>query len=45
MMKSGLKKIIMKFLHGQAIFFQFILLHRNEDFCNEMANPVIKKKL
>ena len=27
MMKSGLEKIVLKFLHAQAI-----LLHRNEDF-------------
>ena len=33
MMKSGLEKIFLKFLYAQAIFFQFILLHRNEEFC------------
>jgi len=29
MVKSGLEKIFLKFLHAQAIFFQIILLHRS----------------
>ena len=32
MVKSGLEKMFLKFLHAEAIFLQFILLHRNEAF-------------
>ena len=33
MVKSGLEKKNLKFLNAEAIFFKFILLHKNEDFC------------
>ena len=32
MVKSGLEKIFLKFLHAQAIFYQMNLSHRKEDF-------------
>ena len=32
MVKSGLEKIFLKFLHAQAIFFEINLHHRNEEF-------------
>ena len=32
MMKSGLEKIIWKFLHAQAIFYQMNLPRRKEEF-------------
>ena len=34
MVKSGLEKIFLKFIHDEAIFFQFILLHRKEENLN-----------
>ena len=36
MVKSGLVKIFLKFLHAQAIFFQIILLHRKEAFSKKL---------
>ena len=36
MVKSGVEKIFLKFLHAQAIFKHFFLLHRNEDFCTKL---------
>ena len=35
MAKSGLEKIFLKFLHAEANFFYFILLHRKEEFCGK----------
>ena len=38
MMKSGLEKIVLKFLHAEAIFFQFLLLtsfEENPKFSNK----------
>jgi hypothetical protein len=32
MMKSGLEKIILKFLHAQAIFYSINLPHRKDEF-------------
>jgi len=42
MMKSGLEKIILKFLHAQSLFWKSFLLHRKEDFWHQIANSVIK---
>ena len=36
MVKSGLEKSILKFLHAQGLFFKFILLHINEDFFTKL---------
>ena len=32
MVKSGLQKIFLKFLHSQAIFYEMNLTHRKEEF-------------
>ena len=36
MMKSGLEKIILKFLHVQAIFYWKDLPHRKEEFWSKV---------
>ena len=32
MLKSGLGRVFLNFLHAESIFFQFVLLHRKEEF-------------
>ena len=36
MVKSGLEKIFLKFIHAGAIFLSLFLLHRNETFFTKL---------
>ena len=42
MMKSGLEKIILKFLHAQSLFWKIFFTSQKGEFLHQIANSVIK---